>query len=129
MGRIFRRMKPPLLELYCCCSRMRRRRSGTTASVSVSPHCFFYSLFCLQSSTRSTPLSSFASPATSAPRTTGPARDAGFDALLQAAGGYDDDDDDALGSADIVSNRDSVLALLIAAAAVTLLLAALLLAL
>ena len=74
--------------------------------------------FSLQSSTPSTPSSSFASPATSAPRTTGPARDAGFDALLQAAGGDDDDDDDPFDSADIVSNLDSGLALLIAAAAV-----------
>ena len=58
--------------------------------------------FCSQSSTPSTPSSSFASPATSAPRTTGPVRVAGFDALLQAAGGDDEDDADfshPLGSA------------------------------
>ena len=76
-----------------------------------NPHIIVPASPTLQSSTPSTPSSSFASPATSAPRTTGPARDAGFDALLQAAGGDDDDDDDPFGSADIVSNLDSGLAL------------------
>ena len=58
--------------------------------------------FCLQSSTPSTPSSSFASPATSAPRTTGPVRVAGFDALLKTAGVDDEEDADfshLLGSA------------------------------
>ena len=58
--------------------------------------------FCSQSSTPSTPSSSFASPATSAPRTTEPVRVAGFDALLKTAGGDDEEDADfshPLGSA------------------------------
>ena len=58
--------------------------------------------FCSQSSTPSTPSSSFASPATSAPRTTGPVRVAGFDALLKTAGVDDEEDADfshLLGSA------------------------------
>ena len=71
------------------------------APLAVSPHSFWLS-FCSESSTPSTPSSSYASPATSAPRTTGPVRVAGLDALLTATGVDDEEDADfshPLGSA------------------------------